>query len=176
LKKISEFIIPFIGMKEGEHTFNYVIRKSFLEKFDNSEIKDIVLNVEVKMIKNNRLYEFRFHLKGSAQVECDRCLDEFNMPVDYQSRLFVKTEDIENAEDDIVYLKSDESEIDISQFIYENIIFSLPQKRVHPDIKGKSQCNPEMLKKLNSLSANKSNKTPDPRWNEFKKMLNNLIK
>ncbi|MBI5539732.1 MAG: DUF177 domain-containing protein [Bacteroidia bacterium] len=170
---MKEFIIPFIGLKTGEHVFDYKIGTSFLKNFNNSEIKDIELNVEVKMIKNNNLLEFNFQLNGSVQVECDICLDDVSLPVDYHSYLIAKRENVEDAEDDIVYLKPDESEIDISQFIYECIVFSLPLRRVHPDKRGKNKCNPEMIKKLKSHLVDNVEETSDPRWNDLKNLLNN---
>lgn len=173
MKKRSEFIIPFIGLKEGEHVFNYEIGVSFLKNFDNSEIKGIELSVEVKMRKNNNLLEFNFQLNGSIQVECDICLDDVSLPVDYHYYLIAKLENVEDDEDDIVYLKPDESEIDISQYIYESIVFSLPLKRVHPDKKGKNKCNPEILKKLKSHLVANTEEIPDSRWNDLKNLLNN---
>lgn len=170
---MKEFIIPFIGLKAGEHVFNYEIGTSFLKNFNNSEIKGIELSVEVNMIKNNNLLEFNFQLNGSVLVECDICLDDVRLPVDYHSYLIAKRENVEDVEDDIVYLKPDESEIDISQFIYESIIFSLPLKRVHPDKRGKNKCNPEMIKKLKSHLVDNVEETSDPRWNDLKNLLNN---
>ena len=173
MKKLVEYIIPFSGLKEGEHIFNIKVDKSFLKKFECEDIINIKLDISVKMIKSNRLLEFNFFLSGKAMVECDRCLEEFELPVNYHSRLFVKLEDIEEVEDEIIYIKPDESEIDISRFIYENIVFSIPPRRVHPDDKkGKSMCNPEMLKKLEDHLIKDSEKSTDPRWNKLKDLLN----
>jgi uncharacterized metal-binding protein YceD (DUF177 family) len=172
VKKLVEYIIPFSGLKVGEHTFNYTVDKSFLEKFECEDIINVMLDITVKMIKNHRLLEFDFFLKGKATVECDRCLDEIDVPVDYHSQLLVKIEDIEEVEDEIIYIKPDESEIDISRFVYENIIFSIPPKRVHPEDKnGNSLCNPEMLKKLEAHLVKETDET-DPRWNKLKNLLN----
>ena len=174
MKKLNEYIIPFKGLKDGEHDFDYVLDKSFLKNFDNSDVKDVNMSVAVKLIKNNRLLEFIFHLKGNVVVECDRCLDDISLPINYKSTTIAKTENVEDIqEDDIIYLSPTDSKIDISQIIYENIIFSIPLKRVHPVKNGKSQCNPEMLKKLNKYLIENTNEKPDPRWNELIKMLNN---
>jgi uncharacterized metal-binding protein YceD (DUF177 family) len=173
VKKSTEFIIPFSGLKAGEHVFNYEIGISFLKIFASTEINDLELSVEVKMIKNNNLLEFNFQLNGNVKVECDICLDDVTLPVDYHSYLIAKLENVEEDEDDIIYLKPDESEIDISQYIYENIIFSLPLKRVHPDKRGKNKCNPVMIKKLKSLLVDHVEENQDPRWNDLKNLLNN---
>jgi len=174
LKKLNEYIIPFKGLKDGEHDFDYVLDKSFLKNFDNSDVKDISMNVNVKLVKNNSLLEFIFHLNGIVVVECDRCLDDVFLPINFQSTTIAKTDNVEDIQkDDIIYLSPTDSKIDISQIIYENIIFSIPLKRVHPVKNGKSQCNPQMLKKLNKYLIENTNEKPDARWNELNKMLNN---
>ena len=170
---MTEYIIPFSGLKTGEHIFTYHAGKTFLERFENTDILDIDLEVIVKMIRSNRLLEFGFFLKGKATFECDRCLEELVLPIDFQSRLIVKLEDVDEVEDEIIYLKPDETEIDISRFVYESIVFSIPPRRVHPEgKKGKSGCNPEMIKKLEGLLVKNTNDNTDPRWNDLKNLLN----
>jgi uncharacterized protein len=62
--------------------------------------------------------------------------------------------------------------LDLRQQIYEFIMLALPIKRVHPaDKKGKSTCDPVMLKKLEELIIEE--KENDPRWDELKKLMNN---
>ncbi len=173
MKRLNEFIITFKGLKDGEHNFDYVLDKSFLKNFENSDIKDVDIIVKVKMVKNNQLLEFSFDLIGNANVECDRCLDEFAIPIDYQTTIIAKSENKEALNDDTIFLSPSDSEIDISQLIYENIVFSIPQRRVHPNKNGKSQCNKDMLKKLNKYLIENSSENLDPRWNELNKMFNN---
>ena len=173
MKKLVEYIIPFGGLKAGEHDFNYKIDMSFLKNFDNNDILDIDLDVIVKMIKNNRLLEFSFTLNGKAVFECDRCLEDLELPIVHQSRLLVKLENVDEIEDEIIYLKPEETEIDISKYVYENIIFAIPARKVHPENKkGKQGCNVEMIKKLEGLAVKKDPEETDPRWNELKSLLN----
>jgi uncharacterized metal-binding protein YceD (DUF177 family) len=168
VKKFADYIIPFSGLKAGEHSFTYQINNLFFEKFDNFDIHDIDLNVTIKMIKSHRLLEFYCFFKGIVTVACDRCLDLLKIPVDTNSKLIVKLEDVEEFDDDIVYLKPDEYEFDISDFVYENIIFSLPSRKVHNE----EDCNPEMIKKLEHLIVKNNTHDPDPRWNQLKNLLN----
>jgi len=173
MKKLTEYNIPFGGLKAGEHVFTFSVGKEFLENFDNLDILDIKIEVVVEMVKNNRLLEFNLFLNGTADFECDRCLESVSLPVNYNSKLIVKLEDVDEPEDEIVYLKYDETEFDISRFVYESIVFSAPLRRVHPDDKkGKSTCDPEMIKKLEDLMIKNSKENKDPRWNELKNLLN----
>jgi uncharacterized metal-binding protein YceD (DUF177 family) len=84
-------------------------------------------------------------------------------------------EDISTDDADVIYISTDEHELDLRQHLYEFIHLALPIRRVHPaDKDGKIGCNPEMIKKLNELliDEDKQNNT-DPRWDELKKLMNN---
>jgi uncharacterized metal-binding protein YceD (DUF177 family) len=119
------------------------------------------------------MLEFDFILKGSVIVTCDRCLDDLEVPVDFSSKLFVKFGDTtEEQTDEIIVLSHAEHELDISQYIYEFAHLSLPFKRVHPDKKGKSTCNKEMLKKLDEYIIRNEQEETDPRWDDLKNLLN----
>ena len=60
-----------------------------------------------------------------------------------------------------------------SQFFYEYIHLALPIKRIHPDDKkGRSTCNPVMIRKLEDHLIADDDKT-DPRWDELRKLTGN---
>ena len=121
------------------------------------------------------MLEFHFRLAGKIIVTCDRCLDEFEMPIEFDAPLYVKFGD-ENEEqsDEIIVLSHSEFEIDVAQFIYEFVHLSLPYKRVHPsDSKGRSTCNKEMLKKIDEyIIRENEDEDNDPRWDDLKNLLN----
>lgn len=96
-----------------------------------------------------------FDIKGNVEVPCDRCLEEFPMPVDYQGTLQVKfSENPPESDGDIMWLHPVESNMNLAQYIYESILLSLPYQRVHPlDQNGKPTCNPEMLKHFQIISG-----------------------
>jgi uncharacterized metal-binding protein YceD (DUF177 family) len=53
----------------------------------------------------------------------------------------------------VVFIPRSETVIDISNWLYEFVMLSIPLQRVHPDKEdGTSTCNPEVLDLLNKLS------------------------
>jgi uncharacterized metal-binding protein YceD (DUF177 family) len=113
-----------------------------------------------------------FNMKGSVMLTCDRCLDEFDIPVDSQTKLIVNFGK-DNSEDseEIITISESENEINVAQFIYESIHLALPMKRVHPDDeKGNSTCNSEVMKKLQEHTSETSEDNDDPRWDILKKI------
>ena len=88
----------------------------------------------------------------------------FFQPIESENRLLVKFgKSIEDIDPDIISVPVDEHELDLQQQLYEFIMLALPIKRVHPvDKKGKSTCDPEMLKKLEELIIDDEVKENDP--------------
>jgi uncharacterized protein len=167
------YTIPLSGLKEGRHTFDFEIDKEFFEQFEESEVKEGSLIANIEMDKRTTHSDLSIMISGTVRVCCDRCLEMFSHPVVCENRLLVKFgKSLDDIDPDIIFIPSDEHELDLKQHIYEFIYLALPIKRVHPENKnGKSTCDPEMLKKLEEHIIEEENDS-DPRWDELKKLMN----
>jgi len=155
LKKLSEYIIPFGSYSNGSYGFEFELVDSFFEQFPESDIRQADVQVHVDMIKQNRQLEFVFALEGWVMLPCDRCLEEYEQPISSEFELFGKFGD-GNSEDelDVVWLKEESNQLDVSRYLYEYVVLSLPMRKVHPDKEnGKPGCNPAMLDILKKLSV-----------------------
>ena len=107
-----------------------------------------------------------FHLEGKVLVPCDRCADEFFIPIQSDQVFYIKfgAEGVEES-DDVVVVPAEEHAYDVRSLIYEYIILSIPIHRVHPE----GECNPEVLALLShdEEPAEKEVET-DPRWAALK--------
>lgn len=172
MKTRKEFIIQFVGLSFGKHIFEYNINdKFFANLYPDSEIKQGNILVKVELLKQSAMMVLNFEISGTVKVNCDRCTDEFDLPINGNYQLVVNIGGHDTGEeDDIITISSNESELDLSQFIYEDIILSLPIKRVHPDNEmGESTCDNEMLKKLNDFLVPEPPKDDlDPHWESLK--------
>ena len=77
--------------------------------------------------------------------------------------------------EEILIVPHGEFKINVAHYIYEFIVLSVPQKRLHPGIEDGS-LNSDILETLEDLSPksldNKnSDKDTDPRWDSLKKLL-----
>jgi uncharacterized protein len=174
---LTKYEIPYKGLSEGVHQFDFELDDKFFEKFENSEVKKGSLKAELLLTKQSTLMIFEFSVKGTVELLCDRCLDVYNQKVSGKSKLFVKfgSEDVELSED-VIVVSQDEFQINVAQYLYELVILGLPIKRVHPIKKnGQSACDPEMIAKLNEyLVEEKEPEDEEPvdeRWNELKKLI-----
>jgi uncharacterized metal-binding protein YceD (DUF177 family) len=167
------YTILLSGLKEGHHTLDFEIDKEFFEQFEEAEVKEGSLIANIEMDKRTTHIDLIIRVSGSVRVNCDRCLEIFSQPVSSENRILVKFgKSIDDIDPDIISVSADENELDLHQQLYEFIMLALPIKRVHPaDKKGRSTCDPVMLKKLEELIIVEE-KENDPRWDELKKLMN----
>jgi uncharacterized metal-binding protein YceD (DUF177 family) len=174
MKNLKEYLIPFTGLKIGKHHFDYQIDNSFFEHFNFDEYNSVDVKVSVELDKKHTMLELGFSHKGTVNVFCDVTGEPFDLKIKAKSKLVVQFGDVFNNEDEaLLILPHGEFELDISQYIYENIILSVPVKRVHPGIKD-GTLKTEALDTLDKLSPkeeNKENEDIDPRWENLKKLL-----
>jgi uncharacterized metal-binding protein YceD (DUF177 family) len=166
---LKNFVIPFSGLKIDIHHFDFVIDKKFFDAIEYAELENGSIELDLNLIKQERMMIFEFDFKGWVEVVCDRCLEKFDHPVDGHERLIVKFgEAFEEQSDEVVIIPERAYEFNISSYLYEFIKLSLPMQVIHPDDEnGNSTCNKEMLDRL---SNHHEETESDPRWDALKKL------
>ncbi len=160
-------------MENGEHEFEFILEKEFFELFDEIKDTDGKLLARVILNKSEILITLKINIKGSVQAVCDRCLDEFELPIEAKTEMFIKfgNENEELAEN-LLVVSDKEDSIDIKGLLYELYMLNYPIQAVHPEIDGQATCNENMLNKLDEYSVD-SEDYIDPRWDELRKIINN---
>lgn len=166
-------IIPLQTLKEGKYDDVLEIGKEFIEAQEMEEVYDAKLRATVHFVKQKELHTLSIQLNGTITVACDRCLDLFELPIEAQQDMVVKTggEDDELAgAENVIIIAPDETEIGLSPILYEMIMVSIPLKKVHPNEK---DCNAEVLSYLKHSSGKQNQESTDPRWDSLKNMFKN---
>lgn len=179
MKSLQAYDINFKSLKQGEHHYHFDIDAAFFEAFQNFPVQEADVSVDITFDKRREtLFLLTFDLKGTFGLECDRCLNPVEFPVEDQFTLYVKLDQegnaAEKAEDDIVFLSLDAYKINVALNIYEFLILLKPMKIECASVGRK--CNPKMVKILKDVSGEKGKhdkETHDPRWDKLKNLLNN---
>lgn len=176
MKPLKEFTIQFVGLKIGEHYFDYEISNKFFESFEYDEFNDVNIKADVKLTKKTTLLELDFSIDGFVNVNCDLTNEPYNQPIENEFSLVVKFgEEFNDENDEILVIPHGEYQVNVAQYIYELIVLSVPSKRIHPGVND-GTLESDILKKLDELSPKiKEEKTEeeeiDPRWNKLKNLL-----
>ncbi len=181
----KRYDIHFKGLGAGEHRFSFGVDDEFFAAFEGSEVKKGNATADVVLHKSGSLMTLDFTIKGTVTVECDRCLGDCELPVDFRETLSVRFSDKIAAEQsefdgEVMWINTGESTLNVAQYIYESIVLSLPYQRVHPD----GKCDPEMLERFSIVSedefeemaaASEMQKMADnPEWEKLRKLKEQL--
>jgi uncharacterized metal-binding protein YceD (DUF177 family) len=175
MMELKDFNIPFTGLKEGKHQFEYQIDNSFFKLFDFDEFNETAINATLEFHKKATMLELTFNATGNVNVNCDLTNEPFDQPIEGDLDLLVKFGNEYNDEnEEILIVPHGEYEINVAQYIYEMIVLAIPSKRIHPGIED-GTLQSEILDKLEELQPGTDKKETeeeiDPRWNTLKKLL-----
>lgn len=171
--KQKGYSIPFSGLKQGKHKFDYTIDNTFFESFEYNEFNNAAINVAVQLNKMSTMLEIEMKANGIVNVNCDVSSEPYDQPISSELELVVKFGDEFNDEnEEILIIPHGEHQVNIAQYIYEMLVLAVPSKRVHPGVlDGTLQS--KAVDKLNELQPREekeNKKDTDPRWDALKKL------
>ena len=147
----KDFIIQIKGLQIGKHEYDFPIDGSFFRNFENSMILDADLDAEVVLEKGSGWMNVEADITGYVTVECDRCLDDVELPMDFSCSMAVKfAKDLSDDDgDEFIIMDPADGELDLTQFLYDYVCLNLPLQKVHEE----GECNREMMAKLAGVNS-----------------------
>lgn len=174
------FEIAFVGLKQGLHQFNYDVDSKFFQEKGATDVIDATANVKLTLEKNNGFMLLKFEVGGNAAVTCDRCGNPLKMDLWDEFKMLVKLvdnpEEMNDQEEDadVYYISRTESHINVSDWIYEFVMLSIPLQRMcSPEQMGGPQCNKEVLEKLKNMEARQVENNAKALWKGLEKFRDN---
>ncbi len=142
--------IAHVGLKIGQHTFQYSLDTAFFAAFDYSFPPNEQLHVTLLFDKTTEhLFNLQFDINGTISAECDRCLANLNLSLaetyNIVVKIVAKLPPNTNPDDDLdlLYLSPDRTHIDLDQLLYEFALLTIPQHVAFPEDRyGNPQCPP----------------------------------
>lgn len=149
MKELVPFDIRLKGLKDGLHTFDFIVDTNFLSLFENSPEDKVSANVKVHLEKRPGLVTMEFQLTGKLYAPCDRCLADIKIPLQSNYRLLLKSmeepEEIDN--EDVIILHPETPVWNAANVIYENILLAIPViKRYDCESELNPPCDMEMIR------------------------------
>ena len=174
------FEIAFVGLRPGIQEFSYDLDDKFFKEKGAEDFNLGVANVKLSLDKNTGFLILKFEVGGNAEVTCDRCGNQLKMDLWDEFKMLVKLVDNpeemnQNEEDpDVFYVSRTESHIDVSDWIYEFVMLSVPMQRMcSPEVMGGPQCNNEVLQKLKEMEIKHIDNNANTLWKGLDKFKEN---
>ena len=173
--KNKEYRIPFAGLKQGKHRFEFNLDKTFFDSFDYSEFNEVALNLTVILNRMSTVLELEMEAEGIININCDLTNEPYDQQIEASLELLVKFGDKFNDDDDeILIIPHGEHQVNIAQYVYEMIVLAVPSKRIHPGVLD-GTLDSSALERLEELrpkeSKQKNKDNIDPRWDALKNLL-----
>ena len=135
MKDLKQFNIQFVGLKEGNHVFNFTIDNKFFEAFNFDDFINSSIEVSLTFVKKSTLFELVFAAKGTVEVPCDITSELYHQEIATELPLVVKfSQEFNDDNEEILILPHEAFQLNVAQFIYELIVLAIPTKRIHPKV------------------------------------------
>ena len=173
MQYLNQFVINFAGLKLGAHEFNFELDNTFFEHFNYNDFNSCKISTEVILNKKSNLLELSFRSSGTINLNCHVSNEPFYFPHTNNLNLVVKfSPDTIDDNEEFLVLPVGSSQINVSQYIYEMIILSLPIKITHPGVED-GTLKSKTLTMLRDYENNvhKTENKIDPRWDKLKDLI-----
>lgn len=171
MDKLRNYDIAFSGLKNGKHAFSFEINEAFFNLFETEqEFSNPKITADVLLNKHTTFLEFEINVEGSIQLVCDITLKDFDYPIENQIKVLVKFGEVYDDSDvDIITIPQKDNAFNIAQLVYEDIVLTVPMKKVSPDL---SEEDIALLEKFSAPDEEIEEKEDeiDPRWNALKNL------
>ena len=135
MEDLTEFVIPFVGLKNGQHSFEFDIDTTFFNAFEFSDFNHVKVKVHLLFDKKANMMNLNFSASGTVGLTCDVSNEKFDYNLNTSLDWIVKFGDqYDDDHDEFLILPHGSYQVSVAQPIYEMIVLSIPQKKVHPKV------------------------------------------
>ena len=146
----ERYSIGYKSLSNSTFDYDFVVDDALFAAYESREVLGGNCDVKVVLSKTDSQLDVDVTIEGSVVCECDRCLEPCDIDIDYEGHLIVRLSTEEGEYDgEVMWLNPAEESLDLTQYIYESIILSLPYQRVHTE----GECNPDMMARFAQVTA-----------------------
>ncbi|MBK1898192.1 YceD family protein [Chryseobacterium paridis] len=169
MDKLRNYDVSFSGLKNGKHQFKFEIDQSFFQLFDTEqEFTNPRINVDALLEKHTTFLEFEIKIDGIVELICDITNVEFDHPIENEIKVLVKFgEEYDDSDENVITIPSTDHAFNIAQLIYENVMLSIPMKKISPNVSDEDL---KILDQFSPKEIEEEEHESDPRWEALKKL------
>ena len=166
--KKTVYTINLRDQQAAVQTYEWHVDNAFFAALEDAQIREgkVAVSLEVERLAAAS-YDLHFGLKGQGVVDCDRCMEPMNQPVEGEATLRVKLGEEDSDDGDIITIPEERGTLDLQWHIYEQIALQVPIRHVHPE----GECSGELDEALKDYAARSEETGTDPRWDALKGVL-----
>ena len=182
MNALDSYTVDLTCMRTDSMKYQFKLGHAFFEAVGGTLIRGGDADAALEVRRTEEGYAFDFHIKGTVQMPCDRCLDDMAVAVDTERTLAVKLGEEYVDDGDAVTLSREDAVMNVAWIMYEYVALEVPLVHVHEP----GQCNAGMMEVLaehlvdtpegqgrKEDGKDGEEKPADPRWDKLREMLDN---
>ncbi|MEZ0539108.1 YceD family protein [Fibrella arboris] len=182
MNELRQYDINIIGLEQKRYEYDYSSGDAFFQALDQQLISKGNVQTHLVLDKSETMIRLDFSIKGSVERTCDRSLDVYDEYVETRQTLFLKFADRnEELTDEIELIERNTATINVSRYIFDYIVLSMPMKGLHPRFSdedddlsdGKLIYSSAPVSETDPDGDNEEKPAVDPRWEALRKLSNN---
>ncbi len=174
MKALRAFDIHIFNLSIGEHDYELQVDENLFEAFENEIVKKGNLTTKITLNKSETMIDMVFQIEGHVELECDRSLDLFDYPMNFEKHIIFKFGDIEEElSEEVLVIARDAQTINVASLIFEFVGVEIPMKKLHPRY-DEEDTDEEgtLIFTSESEIAEEEDEESDPRWEALKNLKN----
>ena len=175
---LAPFRIPVSSLKADEARYEWVLDSAFFKLFDEEhDAEQGQFKVIMDLAHAGAITTLEFHIEGTVDSTCDRCLTILEIPVQGEYEMIIKFGDPEQSTDEVVFIDPEANGLNVGKHIYDFVLLSIPIKREIEGCESQDEppCDFTILRYLtdNNSKDNSSDGDDDSLWGDLKKVIDN---
>ncbi len=147
------------GMTEDVVSHHWVLSGDFFSAVQGLEIEDGLVHVALRVERKPEGFELDFQFDGTVKVECIRCSELMDWPIQTHCKLTAKFGDEDNDDGELLTVAENPGVADLAWQMYSFLALGIPIRHAHPE----GGCNPQ-VEALLCGAEEETEKPVDPRW------------
>jgi uncharacterized metal-binding protein YceD (DUF177 family) len=181
---LRPYDINIVGLDNKRYEYDFASDDTFFAALDQDLIGKGNVQTHLILEKSETMIRLIFQINGTVEQTCDRCLDEYDEPVDTEQTMILKFGDHnEELSDEIELIERSTATINVARYIFEFISLALPMKRLHPRFRDEEdqddddELNGRVIYRSDQPTEDEAEDSKpdkvDPRWDALRKLSDN---
>lgn len=172
MEKLSQYVVNLKDQTTDVATYQWTVDEEFFSALEATEVQRGCVGVQLTVRRTSGAYELTFGLQGKLTLQCDRCLEDMELPIEAERLLRVKLGDEYDDDGELLTIPADDGTLNVAWPVYEFIALEIPLRHVHPD----GACEGTMSAALDAYEVGSDTGEPideNSPWAKLKEILNN---
>lgn len=133
MNKLDNYKVDLNGVSYEGVSLQWTLDDSFFSAVQGLEVQQGSVSAVLRVKRSTQVtFEVEYDINGVVSVQCDRCLECMEQPVQAQGAVRVRLGDEDEDDGEVITVNERRGILDLSWFLYEATALAIPMRHVHP--------------------------------------------